>query len=53
VREIILGRQDKVGGSVRGEGNLKYFKDWNPVSYLCYILAQESDIRELIQNMIT
>ena len=48
--EITLGRQDKEGGSMRGEGKLKYFRDWKPVSYLCYILAQESDIRDLIQK---
>jgi len=35
---------------MRGEGKLKYFRDWKPVSYLCYILAQESDIRDLIQK---
>jgi len=52
VSEITLGRQDKEGGSMRGESKMKYFRDWNPVSYLGYILAQESDIRELIQNMI-
>jgi len=52
VSEIILGRQDKVGGSMRGEGKLKYLRDWNPVSYLCYLLAEESDISKLIQNMI-
>lgn len=51
--EVTLVRQDKEGGSMIGEGKLKYFRDWNSVSYLCYILAQESDIRELIQNMIT
>jgi hypothetical protein len=53
VSEIILGRQDKEGGSMRGEDKLKYFRDWNPVPYLRYILAQESDVRELIQNMNT
>jgi hypothetical protein len=49
---ITLGRLDKEWGSMREEGKLKYFRYWNLASYLCSVVAQGSDIRELVKNII-